>query len=256
MAKKLGRPVRLTSTDPDGTWELAVHPDGHVDELAAHASPWPVTPFPAAVSAGTDERPLARGHVPRVTARMAARGAVLCALVLVIASVAIVATGGGPAKVVKPSVPAVPPAPAVMPAAPPPDREGPAAVAVPREQQAAVRLALERERRAQAALTNRLPDRVRGRRAAAARRAAADRRVAAGRRAAARRAAADRRVAARRRALARRTALRQRRAAAARRRARRQAPPPPPAAAPATQPAAPPAPPPPPRPACGDFDLC
>jgi len=35
-ALEVGRPVRLTSTDPDGVWELAVHPDGTVQELAAH----------------------------------------------------------------------------------------------------------------------------------------------------------------------------------------------------------------------------
>jgi len=35
-ADSVGRAVRLHSTDPDGQWELAVHPDGHVDELAAH----------------------------------------------------------------------------------------------------------------------------------------------------------------------------------------------------------------------------
>ena len=32
-ARSLERPVRLKSTDPDGEWELAVHPDGTVTEL-------------------------------------------------------------------------------------------------------------------------------------------------------------------------------------------------------------------------------
>ena len=38
-AATVARPVRLHSSDPDGDWELAVHPDGHVDELAATPTP-------------------------------------------------------------------------------------------------------------------------------------------------------------------------------------------------------------------------
>jgi MinD-like ATPase involved in chromosome partitioning or flagellar assembly len=40
--EKLGRPVRLRVTDPDGTWWLAVDPDGNVSELEDEAS----TPSP------------------------------------------------------------------------------------------------------------------------------------------------------------------------------------------------------------------
>jgi len=34
----LGRPVRVDTTDPAGQWQLIVHPDGHVDEVAAPPS--------------------------------------------------------------------------------------------------------------------------------------------------------------------------------------------------------------------------
>ena len=50
-ASSVGRAVRLTSTDPDGEWELAVHPDGQVDELAARPSPAPTPAAPARASA-------------------------------------------------------------------------------------------------------------------------------------------------------------------------------------------------------------
>ena len=43
-AARLDRPVRLTTTDPDGEWELAVHPDGSVDELAGRPAPEPREP--------------------------------------------------------------------------------------------------------------------------------------------------------------------------------------------------------------------
>jgi hypothetical protein len=47
LAQDLGRPVRLTSTDPDGEWELAIAPDGGVRELAAQPGP-PAAPSVAA----------------------------------------------------------------------------------------------------------------------------------------------------------------------------------------------------------------
>ena len=50
-AASVGRAVRLHSTDPDGEWELAVHPDGHVDELAAE----PIEAAPPAAAAMPDD---------------------------------------------------------------------------------------------------------------------------------------------------------------------------------------------------------
>ncbi len=37
LATTLGRPIRMTTTDPHGTWQLAVHPDGTVTDLAPPA---------------------------------------------------------------------------------------------------------------------------------------------------------------------------------------------------------------------------
>lgn len=37
LATTLGRPIRMTTTDPHGTWHLAVHPDGTVTDLAPPA---------------------------------------------------------------------------------------------------------------------------------------------------------------------------------------------------------------------------
>ena len=45
-AVELERPVRLTTTDPDGEWELAIGPDGSVRELAAQ----PAAPAPTEVA--------------------------------------------------------------------------------------------------------------------------------------------------------------------------------------------------------------
>ncbi|MCS5735782.1 FHA domain-containing protein [Herbiconiux daphne] len=38
LATTLGRPIRITTTDPHGTWQLAVHPNGTVTDLAPPAS--------------------------------------------------------------------------------------------------------------------------------------------------------------------------------------------------------------------------
>ena len=60
-ADGLGRPVRLTTTDPDGEWELAIHPDGQVEELAARpaAEPLaaPVAPAPPASASAASTPP-------------------------------------------------------------------------------------------------------------------------------------------------------------------------------------------------------
>lgn len=37
LATTLGRPIRMTTTDPQGTWQLAVHSDGTVTDLAPPA---------------------------------------------------------------------------------------------------------------------------------------------------------------------------------------------------------------------------
>lgn len=37
----LGRPVRVTAHDPDGTWPLIVHPDGHVQAADTDHTPTP-----------------------------------------------------------------------------------------------------------------------------------------------------------------------------------------------------------------------
>jgi hypothetical protein len=38
LATTLGRPIRMTTTDPHGTWHLAVHPDGTVTDLTPPAA--------------------------------------------------------------------------------------------------------------------------------------------------------------------------------------------------------------------------
>lgn len=48
LAEDLGRAVRLTSTDPDGEWQLAIGPDGSVRELAAQPAPLAAAPPVAA----------------------------------------------------------------------------------------------------------------------------------------------------------------------------------------------------------------
>jgi MinD-like ATPase involved in chromosome partitioning or flagellar assembly len=53
--EKLGRPVRLRVVDPDGTWWLAVHPDGNVSQLEDQES----APSP---EDGPDEEAMAAGN--------------------------------------------------------------------------------------------------------------------------------------------------------------------------------------------------
>lgn len=49
----LGRPVRLQTTDPDGQWELGVHPDGRVEEIDGCAHP----ARPVATAAQPEDQP-------------------------------------------------------------------------------------------------------------------------------------------------------------------------------------------------------
>ena len=83
-ADELGRAVRLTSRDPDGEWELAIHPDGQVAELAARpaaeradasassppapGAPPAVAGLPFASHADADARDAAPSPAPPTTA--------------------------------------------------------------------------------------------------------------------------------------------------------------------------------------------
>jgi len=84
-AIEVGRPVRLTSTDPDGEWELAVHPDGHVQELAAR--PARPTRRAAAPRATPPAQPIhdrpTRSSATRVGAGLALLAAILTTAVVV-----------------------------------------------------------------------------------------------------------------------------------------------------------------------------
>ena len=216
-ATSIGRPVRLTSTDPDGQWELAVHPDGQVDELAGRpVAPTPGAARPAPVSAHRGARaPLTRegGRRGRVARRLLGAGAVAALLGSAVAVV--MATTGGEDK---PSAAPRVSAPAV--------KTTPAAVALAKQRDEAQQRAAAKDRRERAI-----------KKRAVTRRAAARRGAVRAKRAARRRAARRRAIAARRRAPT----------------ARQPAPAAP--AQPAPQRPAPPPPPPPAAP-CGEFDLC
>lgn len=75
-AVTVGRPVRLLSTDPAGDWQLAVHPDGHVDALDE-----------GAVTADAATSGLARSRRSSLPARLLALGAlaVACATLTFVA---------------------------------------------------------------------------------------------------------------------------------------------------------------------------
>jgi len=65
-AAELERPVRLTTTDPDGEWELAIAPDGSVSELAAQ--PAPTTAAPSLLKpTATATAPISPNGAPRPT---------------------------------------------------------------------------------------------------------------------------------------------------------------------------------------------
>lgn len=216
-ATSIGRPVRLTSTDPDGEWELAVHPDGQVDELAGRpVAPAPGAARPARVSAQRGARaPLTRGggRRGRVARRLLGAGAVVALLGSAVAVV--MATTGGEDK---PSAAPRVTAPAV--------KTTPAAVALAKQRDEAQQRAAAKDRRDRAV-----------KKRAVTRRAAARRRAVRAKRAARRRAARRRAIATRRRAG---TARQPAPAAPAQPAPQRPAPPPPPPLA------AP----------CGEFDLC
>lgn len=241
-ARSLERPVRLNSTDPDGEWELAVHPDGTVTELAGKPAPQApvtrVTPTAAAGAAQTTDAPpqappaaLTRSQRKwagesrqRRDGWPAARIAVALALLLCLGAAAALIVTNGPATVVRSPTASPPTAPrAVSPGASVSAND--AAEAKAQQRRRARRAAAARERREQrAALIRRVSARQARERRAARRRAAA------------------------------------RRAASARRAAARRAANPPPAVSRPRQPAvAPPPPPPPPppfAPPCGEFDIC
>lgn len=222
-AVTVGRPVRLHSTDPDGQWELAVHPDGRVDELAAH----PVVP--AAVSApdthavvtapARARQPIARSSPSvRRGRRVAVRAAAALALLTGLTSAAALVLTNGPATVVHRSTPITPINGTSM-----PDEVNRAAAVASGQRATQRRQAAQQKRREREALQRRVAARqVRERRAAR-------------RRAAARRSARNARLA----------ATRRRPSAPASRPAR--ASPPAPRAAPQFTA---------PQPACGEFDLC
>lgn len=241
-ATSLERPVRLNSTDPDGEWELAVHPDGTVVELAGKpvSQPTVTRVTPAPLDVGVPAEPTSLGLTrsqrrwageprERRTGRPAVRIGVALALLMCLGAAAALVVTNGPATVVKsPTPPPPPPAPPAI----SPDASAAAsdaAAAKARQRRATRRAAAARERRQRAALIRRVNER-KARERRAARRRAATRRATIARRAA--------RVARRRPAAAT----------------------PPPAAPRPRQPAVrpPPAPPPPPpaAPPCGEFDLC
>lgn len=66
---ELARPVRLQTTDPDGQWELAVHPNGDVDEIAGEPTAVAATAPPPRT---TRRRPAPFTAAPRA-ARTSAR---------------------------------------------------------------------------------------------------------------------------------------------------------------------------------------
>ena len=223
-AATVGRPVRLHSSDPDGDWTLAVHPDGRVDELAAR--PAAVAPvMPAVAVAGSPPRPVGRAAVRSMRPpgsrrrRLAGRVAAGLGLLAGIAVVLALLITNGPATVVRDQTPRMP------------TRSAPPATDKARD---TVAVAAHRARQA----VDRARQRATLRRSVAARQA-------------------RQRRAARRRAAARRSAPNARRATApARRRARparRTSPPPAPAR---TTPPARPAPATSASPQCGEFDLC
>ena len=253
-AVELERPVRLTSKDPDGEWELAVHPDGNVDELAANPTP---EPSAAIAEPATPERPpdvdlardlptvpLARGAEPppltrsqrkwagaaappRRSGRPIAVAVALAVLIGLAVVTALLATSGGPDTVVSEPDPA--PARGIS------ENVATDAIAAAQRKAKQRRVAAAERRTARRALQRRVAARqARERRAA---RRALQRRVAA-------RQARERRAAARRAAARRATPTAPR---------PRVTPPPPPNA---FAPPPPPPPPPPPTGQCGEFDLC
>lgn len=173
-ALTVGRPVRLHSSDPDGRWELAVHPDGQVDELAAHPATAAVAPAPeldTVAAAVRAPQPSAHSTPPaRQRRRSPVRAAVALALLAVLASAAALVLTNGPATVVRGSAPITP-----INDTAPPDEAGRAAVVASGYEAAQRRQAAREQRRRRAALQQRVAARQARERRAARRRATARR---------------------------------------------------------------------------------
>lgn len=246
----LGGPVRLLASDPDGWWDLAVYPDGHVSKLASRP---PAAKATTAMRARHDPGHTAsapRTHTTGARHRIVRRAGALVALLSVIASVTAIVLSTSDDT----SAPAGPPTrPLVL-------SQGPASEAIATARRDAARRAeLQKARRERAADVRAAREQAIGDQAAKradVRRARAATKRAATKRAAAKRAATKR--AATKRAAAKRAATK--RAATKRAAAKR-------AAAEKSQNSAsgsPPAdatsrpstPPPPAARSCGQFDLC
>jgi len=228
VAETLGRPVRLNCTDPDGAWQVAVHPDGRVEELPPTATVAGATPGDDDRETGlSDEQAPTVGLAPARRISHDARrwlmrlSAVIALLAIVASATALVLSGGGPAKVASNL-------PAAKTSSPLAIKERADAAAIAQAVRTAERRAAAQRRRDRATADKRATDRT----LASAKRA--DRRRARNRRAAGRRVAA----------------ASQRRVATPRPPAAQVAPPPPPVVNQR------PAPPPPPPSTCGDFDIC
>lgn len=88
----LGGPVRLLASDPDGWWDLAVYPDGHVSKLASRPPAVKATTAKAATSTRARHDPGRAPFAPRehdagARQRIVRRAGALVALLSVIASV-------------------------------------------------------------------------------------------------------------------------------------------------------------------------
>jgi hypothetical protein len=183
-ATTVGRPVRLNTTDPDGDWELAVHPDGRVDELDAHPAPAPATADTPAPITPPARR---RSREPRQPARgpIARRLVVAAGLVIAISAATALVLTNGPVTVVRTASaprPVSPVSPAV--------RESDVAAALAHAHAAAQRRAAARARRQRAVREHRVALRQAREQRAARRRAATQRSARNARRAAPRQRAA------------------------------------------------------------------
>lgn len=86
-----GGPVRLLASDPAGSWELAVYPDGHVSELASRPFAADAVTPPRAWQTPRRAPSAARAHSVRSRPRIRRRAVVLLTLLSVIAAVTAVA---------------------------------------------------------------------------------------------------------------------------------------------------------------------
>jgi hypothetical protein len=223
---ELHRPVRLHTTDPDGQWELAVHPNGDVDELAGQPTAAAPPLAPAVRMPRRREKLVTPPATPRRGARPPRRRLIEAAAAILVLAAAIAAvvvlTSGSDTASVGPTVSTATPTTTVAPGA------VTDIIDAARAKAAAHDAAIAKARHQRFV-----------RRQAAARRRAVERRV------------ARKRAAAKRRAQARA-------AARARARARRQAATRPPAPVVPPRPVTPPPPPPPPAqsPVCQEFPPC